>query len=52
MLKSHAHLNLSAGVLSVTVAIVLVVAKLWALGETGSLSVAASLTDSALDQMI
>lgn len=52
MLKSHAHLNLSAGVLSVTVAIVLVVAKLWALGETGSLSVAASLTDSALDLMI
>ncbi len=51
-MKNHIQLNLSAGVLSVTVAIVLVVAKLWALGETGSLSVAASLTDSALDLMI
>ncbi len=51
-MKNHVHLNLSAGILSVTVAIVLVVAKLWALGETGALSVAASLTDSALDLMV
>ena len=51
-MKNHIQLNVSAGVLSVAVAIVLVVAKLWALGETGSLSVAASLTDSALDLMI
>ena len=52
MLKTHTQLNLSAGVLSVAVATVLVAAKLWALGETHALSVAASLTDSALDLMI
>lgn len=52
---SHQHatrLNLSAGVLSVSVALILVLAKLWALGETGALSIAASLADSALDLMI
>lgn len=47
-----AGLNLSAGVLSVAVALALVALKLWALAETGALSVAASLTDSALDLMI
>jgi len=46
------HLNLSAGLASVTVAVVLVALKLWALGETGALSIAASLADSALDLMI
>ena len=35
------RLNLSAGLASVSVAAVLVVVKLWALGQTGSLSVAA-----------
>ena len=46
------QLNLSAGVLSVVVALVLVLTKLWALGQTGSLSVAATLADSALDLMM
>ena len=45
-------LNLSAGSVSVLVAVFLVAIKLWALAQTGSLSVAASLTDSALDLMI
>lgn len=49
---SSTRLNLSAGLASVTVAGVLVLLKLWAMGETGSLSVAASLADSALDLMI
>lgn len=46
------RLNISAGVASVTVALVLVIAKLWALSATGSLSIAASLTDSGLDLMM
>ncbi|MCO4846899.1 MAG: cation diffusion facilitator family transporter [Yoonia sp.] len=46
------RLNLSAGLLSVTVALVLVVAKLWALGQTGSLAIAATLADSAMDLMM
>ena len=45
-------LNISAGVASVTVALTLVALKLWALGMTSSLSVAASLADSALDLMM
>ncbi len=45
-------LNLSAGAASVGVAALLVVLKLWALAATGSLSVAASLADSALDLMV
>ncbi len=45
-------LNLSAGLASVLVAILLVGLKLWALGETGALSVAASLADSAVDMMV
>jgi ferrous-iron efflux pump FieF len=49
---SETRLNLSAGVLSVTVALTLVVLKLWALGQTGALSVAASLADSAMDLMV
>lgn len=46
------RLNLSAGSASVIVAISLVGLKLWAFAATGSLSVAASLTDSALDLVI
>ena len=45
-------LNLSASLASVAVAAVLVGLKLWALGETGALSVAASLADSAMDLMV
>lgn len=45
-------LNVTAGTLSVSVALVLVIVKLWALGETSALSVAASLADSALDLMM
>lgn len=50
--RGGARLNLSAGVLSVVVALALVALKLWALAETGALSVAASLADSVLDLMI
>lgn len=46
------RLNISAALASVTVASVLVVLKLWALSQTGALSVAASLADSGLDLMI
>ncbi len=46
------RMNISAGLASVSVAIVLVGLKLWALGETGALSVAASLADSAMDLMV
>jgi ferrous-iron efflux pump FieF len=46
------RLNLSAGLASVLVAALLVGLKLWALGETGALSVAASLADSAMDLMV
>ncbi|WP_226554029.1 cation diffusion facilitator family transporter [Celeribacter naphthalenivorans] len=46
------RLNLSAGIASVTVATILVLAKLWALSLTGSLSIAASMADSAMDLLI
>ena len=46
------RMNLSAGLSSVLVAGVLVGLKLWALGQTGALSVAASLADSAMDLMV
>ena len=46
------RMNISAGLASVTVALVLVGLKLWALGETGALSIAASLADSAMDLMV
>ncbi|MFM2356714.1 MAG: hypothetical protein RLZZ528_2450 [Pseudomonadota bacterium] len=49
---THTSRNLSAGAASVAVALVLVALKLWALGETAALSVAASLADSALDLMM
>jgi ferrous-iron efflux pump FieF len=42
-------LAISAGVASVAVALILVALKLWALVETGALSIAASLADSAMD---
>ncbi|HHC29795.1 MAG TPA: cation-efflux pump, partial [Rhodobacterales bacterium] len=45
-------MNISAGLASASVALVLVGLKLWALGETGALSVAASLADSAMDLMV
>jgi ferrous-iron efflux pump FieF len=49
---SATRLNLSAGLASVAAALVLVLAKLWALAQTGALSVAASLADSGLDLMV
>ena len=50
--KSGVQLAISAGLASVLVAGVLVALKLWALAETGALSIAASLADSALDLMM
>ncbi len=50
--QTESKLNISAGVFSVTVAFVLVMAKMWALGETASLSIAATLADSALDLLM
>lgn len=47
----HQRLVISAGAASVAVAALLVAVKLWALGVTTSLSVAASLADSAMDLM-
>ena len=46
------RLNLSAGIFSVCVAVTLVLTKLWALSQTGSLSIAATLADSALDLLM
>lgn len=46
------RLSLSAGAASVAVAGILVALKLWALAQTGALSIAASLADSALDLMM
>lgn len=51
-LKPVVQLTLSAGLASVLVAGILVALKLWALAETGALSIAASLADSALDLMM
>lgn len=51
-MERETRLNLSAGLLSVAVALVLVLAKLWALGQTGSLAIAATLADSAMDLMM
>lgn len=50
--RTAKRLNLSAGIASVSVALVLVLAKLWALAQTDALSIAASLADSALDLMV
>lgn len=53
MISRHdSRLNLSATTASVAVALVLSGAKLWALSQTGALSVAASLADSGLDLMM
>lgn len=52
MKQASQRMNLTAGLASVLVAASLVAIKLWALGETGALSVAASLADSAMDLMI
>ena len=52
MAQQHKHLNLSAGLASVLVALLLVGLKLWAYGQTQSLSIAASLADSAMDLMV
>ncbi|WP_099827710.1 cation diffusion facilitator family transporter [Oceaniglobus indicus] len=46
---AHTRLNQSAGLAAVAVAVVLVLAKIWAFSTTGSLSVAASLADSGMD---
>ncbi len=46
------RLNLSAGIASVSVAAILVIAKLWALSQTSALSIGASLADSAMDLMM
>ena len=50
--KTGLQLAISAGLASVLVAGILVALKLWALAETGALSIAASLADSALDLMM
>jgi ferrous-iron efflux pump FieF len=50
--RSGVQLAISAGLASVLVAGLLVALKLWALAETGALSIAASLADSALDLMM
>ena len=48
-MRGRLRLAMSAGLASVLVASVLVALKLWALSETGALSIAASLADSAMD---
>lgn len=48
-MHSHTRLNISAGLASVSVALILVLAKLWAFEHTGALSIATSLVDSGLD---
>jgi ferrous-iron efflux pump FieF len=49
--EAHNRLVVSAGAASVAAAVLLVSVKLWALGATTSLSVAASLADSTMDLM-
>lgn len=51
-LRADVQLNLSATLASVSVALILSIAKLWAFAITGSLSVAAALADSGLDLMM
>lgn len=50
--SAEARLNLSAGLASIAVALILVAAKGWAWLATGSLAVAASLIDSGLDLLV
>ncbi|MEM1361960.1 MAG: cation diffusion facilitator family transporter [Pseudomonadota bacterium] len=52
MTEAHTRLNLSAAIASVSVALVLVVLKAWAVSQTQSLAVAASLADSVLDLLV
>jgi len=52
MALSRNWLNLSAGIASVSVALTLSALKIWALVQTGSLSMAASLADNALDLLM
>ncbi len=52
MTAGHHRMNVTAGIASLAVALVLVVLKLWALAATGSLAVAATLADSALDLLM
>jgi len=52
MAVSHARLNLSAGIASVSVASMLIALKLWGLAMTGALSMAASLVDNMLDLLV
>ncbi len=51
-IKTHRLLNLSSGIASVSVALALVALKAWALSQTGSLAIAASLTDSGIDLLV
>ncbi len=51
-MTADTRMNISAGATSAVVAGLLVALKLWALGQTGALSVAASLADSAMDLMV
>jgi ferrous-iron efflux pump FieF len=51
-MQADVRMNVSASLFSVAVALLLVAAKLWAFGQTGALSVAASLADSAIDLMM
>jgi ferrous-iron efflux pump FieF len=51
-MKTDEGLAIRAGAVSACVALLLVAVKLWALGQTGALSVAASLADSAMDLMV
>jgi ferrous-iron efflux pump FieF len=50
--RSRQRLTFSAGFASVAVSATLVALKLWALAETGALSIAASAADSAIDLMM
>lgn len=50
--SADSRLNVSAGLASVTVALVLVGLKLWAFAQTGALSIAATLVDSGLDLLM
>lgn len=51
-MPSDGWLDLSAGIASVLVALLLVGLKLWGFAETGSLAVAATLADSGLDLLM
>lgn len=48
-MSDHAHLSRQATIASVTVALILIIAKTWAYWSTGSVSLLGSLLDSMLD---